>query len=258
MYEPSQHLPYPTTFAQIAWVALLTIVTAVHTFKKKPIAMEPVIIRKKKPKCKHEEMIRKLQKELDKKQTCTHEETIETMYKELCEAKRTNDELVHMLRKEQEEKLELQQELCLGKMNHEDALDDLHKERCLAEKNHDEKINELHRAYFEAGTKCKEFIASLQLELYHAKLGQTIQQVKPTSRVESILLHKLDSKGISDENILKCMRIAEPRLRRADIYNSLRALQSKGLVRKQANNAWIKISQTQSSSTPPYYQDCKY
>ena len=61
MYEPSQHLPYPTTFAQIAWVALLTIVAAVHTFKKKPIAMEPVIIRKKKPKCKHEEMIRKLQ-----------------------------------------------------------------------------------------------------------------------------------------------------------------------------------------------------
>jgi len=257
MYEPSQHLPYPTTFAQIAWLALLTAVTVINMFKKKPVAMEPVIVRKKKPVCNHEEMIRKLQQELDKKQICTHDETIDLMAKELYETKKTNDELVHILRKVQEEKDELQQELCLEKMDHEDVLDDLQKERCLAEIQHDEKINELHRAHFEADAKSKEFIAALQLELYYAKMGQNTIVQEP-SRVESILLNRLDSKGIPDENMLKVMRTIEPRLRRADMYNSLRSLQSKGLVRKQANNAWVRTSQTQSSSTPPYYQDCKY
>jgi hypothetical protein len=108
----------------------------------------------------------------------------------------------------------------------------------------------------------QETIASLQLELYYAKTELEKQRnanqrrtedpsvTRPRTeepstnyhgRIESILLKRIDSKGIPDNLILKEIRKIVPPLRRADLYRGLHALQSRGSIMERSDKVWIKV-----------------
>ena len=144
--------------------------------------------------------------------------------------------------------------------NREEIIDALQQQICLQAMplpcNHEETIAALQQELFEANnhiaslyeqsSACNHepIIAYLQLELYYAKQKQSSKKEKPTNyhnRIESILLEKIDSTGIPDQNILQFIRTFAPRLRRNNLYDSLHSLQRRGLIMERPDKVWVRV-----------------
>jgi hypothetical protein len=152
----------------------------------------------------------------------------------------------------------LQQELWQKSMypvcNHEDILALLQQEQKVVQ-DHEATIASLQQKLSQTSVPppvCshEKVIASLQLDLYHAKtdLARRSEQRVPSefdNRIESILLKRIDSTGIPDKTMLDTIRLDEPRLRRADLYKKLNELKKKGLIVERPDRVWAKSSRSQ-------------
>ena len=213
-----------------------------------------------KPLCNHEEMIDELRQELflatnatsDTMGTslpCGHEGTIDALRQEHFHATCEYQRMIAALQQE------LYQKSLYPACNHEGMIASLQQE--LYQKslhpvcNHEGIIASLQQELYQKSLHpvCnhESTIASLQLELYYAKTELAKRTVRRNpeeseNRIESILLKRLDSKGIPDKKMLETIRLIEPNLRRADLYKCLQALKKKKLILERPDRVWVKVT----------------
>ncbi len=176
-----------------------------------------------------------------------HEETIDALQQKVADHETTIDTLQQDAMTYEDTIDTLQQDLCQQTIADEETIRDLQEELCKQAIVNEDTVNTLQEELYTRSMipECNHagIIASLQEQLYYTKIEVESYKRKfaitNQTRIDTILLNRLDSNGIPNKDILRIIRESDPRVRRADLYQRLGVLQKQGLIKERSDKVWV-------------------